>query len=83
MKILRVSDRINWNHLEKQKRYKNELYKTNIYERNGLKLTTHTIYKDGKKTASAKELRDYLGNIISAKVSTFINGIKTKEKRII
>lgn len=82
MKILRVSDRINWNHLEKQKRYGDEVFKTSIYERNGLKLTTHTIYKNGKKTASAKELCDYLGNIISAKVAIIVNGIKTKERRI-
>lgn len=82
MKVLKVSDRINWNYLEKQKRYKNELYKTNIYERNGLKLTTHTIYRDGKKTASAKELCDYLGNVIAAKVATIVDGVKTNERRI-
>lgn len=82
MKVLRVSNRLNWNYLEKQKRCGDEVFKTNIYERNGLKLTTHTIYKDGKKTASAKELCDYLGNIISAKVATIVNGIKTKERRI-
>ena len=58
------------------------MFKTNVYERNGLKLTTHIIYKDGKKTASAKELCDYLGSIISAKVATIVNGIKTKERRI-
>ena len=83
MKILRVSDRLNWNHIEKQKRYGNEVFKTNIYERNGLKLTTHATYKDGVKTATAKELCDYLGNTIAAKVSSFVKGIKTKEKRII
>lgn len=54
MKIIRVSDKLNWSYLEKQKRIGNEVFKTNAYERNGLKLTTHTIYKDGKKTASAK-----------------------------
>lgn len=73
----------NWNYLEKQKRSGNEIFKTNIYERNGLKLTTHTIYRDGKKTASAKELCDYLGNIITAKVATIVNGIKIKEKKIL
>lgn len=83
MKILKISDMTNWNYLEKQKRSGNEIFKTNIYERNGLKLTTHTIYRDGKKTASAKELCDYLGNIITAKVATIVNGIKIKEKKIL
>lgn len=82
MKLLRISGTTNWSYSERVKRFKNEVFKTNIYERNGLKLTTHTTYRDGKKTATVKELCDYLGNIISAKVAEIKNGIKTKERRI-
>lgn len=82
MKLLRISDTTNWSYSERVKRFKNEVFKTNIYERNGLKLTTHTTYRDGKKTATVKELCDYLGNIISAKVAEIKNGIKAKERRI-
>lgn len=82
MRILRVGDINNWCCNERVKRFGNEVFKTNIYERNGLKLTTHSIYKGKKKVSIAKELCDYLGNIISAKIVELKGGVRCREKRI-
>lgn len=49
MRILKVGDVNRWCYNKRIKRFGSERYETNIYERNGLKLTTHSIYKMGLK----------------------------------
>lgn len=82
MKIPKISNINNWQYNQKIKKWGNETYHTNRYQRNGLDLTVLTTYRDNKKITVAKELSDYLGNIISAKIIEFKNGIKSKQKYI-
>lgn len=82
MRILKVGDVNRWCYNKRIKRFGSERYETNIYERNGLKLTTHSIYKNGVKTSIAKELCDYIGNIISAKIVELKGGVRFRERRI-
>ena len=83
MKIVKVGAINNWQYNQKVRRFGEEIYKETRYQRNGLDLTVMARFKNGKKVGAAKQLKDYLGNILNGKAEQYSDGKKTKTVYIV